>query len=285
VNGDRKYTDQDWRNYFAMILTNGVFPAGTQLQVLADIGMNVKITDGGAWINGAGYQVYGGGQLLTVPVADGVLDRIDRVVIRSSRTDRRIFATVLEGEPSSDPVAPELVRDADYYDLSLATIYVAAGATEITQADITDTRMDPDVCGFVSSLIRPDTSGWFEQFQSAFEEWFADAQGVLDEDAAGNLLNLINTKADKAREYTATLTAAGWTGSGPYTQTVTVTGIASTDEPIVDVLLSSNNAIAAAELEAWAMVSKITTGTNSITATCLEDKPTVNLNIRIKVVY
>lgn len=95
----------------------------------------------------------------------------------------------------------------------------------------------------------------------------------------------INNKANKSVTYTATLTAAGWTGSGPYTQTVTVTGITSSDEPIVDVSLSDDNATAATELEAWSMVSKITTGTNSITAVCLEDKPTVNLNIRIKVVY
>jgi len=105
-------------------------------------------------------------------------------------------------------------------------------------------------------------------------------------DTAVNSLNTsINNKANKSVTYTATLTAAGWTGSGPYTQTVTVTGIASTDEPIVDVSLSSDNATAAAELEAWAMVSKITTSTNSITAVCLDDKPEVNLNIRLKVVF
>ena len=285
VSGDRKYTDQDFRDYFAALITNGVFPAGTQLQVQADSGMTIQLTEGGAWINGAAYKVYSGGQTLTVPVADGVLGRIDRVVLRYDRTARSIYATVLEGEPASTPTAPDLVRDADYYDLSLAEIYVSAGATEITQADITDTRLDPEVCGIVSSLIRPDTTGWFEQFQSAFEEWFVDVQDVLDENTAGNLLSLINTKADKAVDRTATLTAAGWTGSGPYTQTVTVTGIASTDEPFVDVLLSSNNATAAAELEAWAMVSKITTSTNSITAVCLDDKPEVNLNIRLKVVF
>ena len=95
----------------------------------------------------------------------------------------------------------------------------------------------------------------------------------------------VNGKAAKSTIRTATLTAAGWTGSGPYTQTVTVTGIASTDEPFVDVLLSPNNATAAAELEAWAMVSKITTSTNSITAVCLDDKPEVDLNIRLRRVY
>ncbi|MGI6151234.1 MAG: hypothetical protein ACOYIR_04695 [Christensenellales bacterium] len=199
VNGDRKYTDQDFRNYFAMLVTNGVFPVGTQLQVLAGTGMEIRVNEGAAWINGACYQVYGGSQMLSVPVADGVLDRIDRVVIRSDRTARKIYATVVKGNPSSEPAAPELVRDADFYDLSLATIRVVAGTTELTQADITDTRLDPEVCGIVSSLIRPDTTGWFEQFQDAFLTWFEGAKTVLDEEVAGNLYL---TKYDKPLRFT-----------------------------------------------------------------------------------
>lgn len=199
VGGDRKYTDQDFRDYFAMLITNGVFPFGTQLQVQADTGMTIKVSDGGAWINGAAFKVYGGGQLLAVPVADGVLDRVDRVVVRADRTERRIYVAVIEGDPASSPEAPDLVRDADYYDLSLAEIYVSAGATEITQADITDTRLDPEVCGIVSSLITPDTTGWFEQFQAAFDAWFSDARGVLDGDVAGNLYL---TKYDKPLRFT-----------------------------------------------------------------------------------
>jgi hypothetical protein len=280
VSGDRKYTDQDFRDYFAMLITNGVFPFGTQLQVQADTGMNIKVSDGGAWINGAAYKVYGGGQTLAVPVADGVLDRIDRVVVRADRTERRIYVAVIEGDPASSPVAPELVRDADYYDLSLATIYVAAGATEITQADITDTRLDPEVCGIVSSLIRPDTTGWFEQFQAAFDAWFTEIQGILDEDTAGNLLSLINTKADKSILYTATLTAAGWTGfAAPYTQMVSISGLPAGAKGTIGLADTATAAQREAARNAMLFLSAQAAG--SITITADGEKPTVNIPIVI----
>ena len=96
------------------------------------------------------------------------------------------------------------------------------------------------------------------------------------------LENLENRSASKI--YTATL-STNWSGnSAPYTQTVTVTGISSDDTPIIDVVLDLNTATALNQLDAWDCVSKIATGTNQITATCLEDKPTVAIPIQIKVV-
>lgn len=83
--------------------------------------------------------------------------------------------------------------------------------------------------------------------------------------------------------YTATISTT-WSGSGPYTQTVTVTGITSSDTPIVDVILSTTTSTALNQLEAWGCVSKIETATDSITVTCLEDKPTTAIPIQLKVV-
>lgn len=90
--------------------------------------------------------------------------------------------------------------------------------------------------------------------------------------------------AATATTYTATLTTT-WTGSSaPYTQTVTITGITSSDTPIVDVILSSTTSTALSQLEAWGCVSKIETATDSITVTCLEDKPITAIPIQLKVV-
>ncbi len=65
---------------------------------------------------------------------------------------------------------------------------------------------------------------------------------------------------------------------------MTVTGITSTDVPIVDAVLSSTKSTALKQLEAWGCVSKIETGTNQITAICLEDKPTTAIPIQLEVV-
>lgn len=75
-----------------------------------------------------------------------------------------------------------------------------------------------------------------------------------------------------------------WSGAVPYTQTVTVSGILASDVPIVDVVLSSDTTTALAELEAYNCISKIETGANTITLTCLEEAPTIAFNIQLQVV-
>lgn len=84
--------------------------------------------------------------------------------------------------------------------------------------------------------------------------------------------------------YTATLTSGGWSSSAPYTQTVNVSGILATDNPIVDVVLDANTSTAMSQISAWVCVSKIVTSDGSITATCLENKPITDIPIQLKVV-
>ena len=103
---------------------------------------------------------------------------------------------------------------------------------------------------------------------------------VLSAEQGKTLKTQIDNQAFKA---TATLSASGWSGSGPYTQKVTVSGVASGDEPTVDVNLASASTEAAIEEleEAWAMVKKGSTASGAITFTALE-KPTINIPIKVK---
>lgn len=84
--------------------------------------------------------------------------------------------------------------------------------------------------------------------------------------------------------YNITLPSSGWTSSAPYTQTVSVQGILATDVPVVDVVLSSTSSTAISQLEAWGYVSKIETADGSITATCFEELPAIDIPIQLKVV-
>lgn len=84
--------------------------------------------------------------------------------------------------------------------------------------------------------------------------------------------------------YTATITTT-WAGTAaPYTQDITVNGILSSDNPIVDAVLSATLATAQAQEKAWGYVSKITTSTNTITVVCNKTKPTTAIPIQLKVV-
>lgn len=106
-------------------------------------------------------------------------------------------------------------------------------------------------------------------------ELIPDAQNKVD--ITAGVVQVLNK--------TATLASDSWVGdSAPYTQTVSVSGILSTDNPIVDVSLSSTYATAKEQLEAWNKVSNITTSNGSITASCFDDKPTVSIPIQLKVI-
>lgn len=83
--------------------------------------------------------------------------------------------------------------------------------------------------------------------------------------------------------YTATLSTS-WSGSGPYTQTVNISGITSDMVPVVDVVLSSSSSTAKNQLAAWGCVGKIVTNNGSITATCYDEKPTTSIPIQLLVV-
>ena len=111
-----------------------------------------------------------------------------------------------------------------------------------------------------------------------------DAGKVLDARQGRELNERISDKASTA-SYTATFTAAGWSASAPYTQTVNVAGMLATDDPFVDVSLSGASGTEATDrMEAWTCVGRVTANAGSVTAYCYEEKPTVNLPVILKVV-
>ena len=186
---DRVYLAEDFARYFASFIGNGVFPnPTTNLQVIAaDNNMTVKLKSGKGWINGYFYENTDD-LVLNVDVADGVLNRIDRVVLRLDFVNREIKAYIKKGAFSSNAVAPTLQRDANAYEIALADIVVNKGIVSIVQANITDLRSDINLCGYVSGVVEQiDTTNLFTQFQSAFDMWFEHIKGQLSEDAAGKI--------------------------------------------------------------------------------------------------
>ncbi|WP_373845288.1 hypothetical protein [Clostridium sp.] len=215
VSGDRKYKAEFFAEYFASFIGNGVFPnPSTGLQVISNSNMTVTVKPGKGWINGY-YYTNTDDFLLNISVADGILNRIDRIVLQFNTVDRTITLKVKKGTFASSPVASTLQRDADAYELALADIYVTAGAISITQANITDLRLNTSLCGIVHGTVdQVDTATLFNQYQTWFSEkksqsdaeidnmeaqfqqdwnsWFATIQNALDGNTAGNLLNMIN---------------------------------------------------------------------------------------------
>ena len=213
---DREYLAEDFAKYFASFIGNGVFPnPSTNLQVLSNNDMTVSIDIGKAFINGYYYE--NTTKLVkTIDIADGVLNRIDLVVLRLDFTNREIKTYIKKGTFASSPKAQSLQRDSDMYELGIAQVYIGAGATTITQGNITDLRLNSDYCGVVHGVVdQVDTTTIFNQYKTwledrqaeygnefndwfakntanwikEFNDWFITVRGLLSEDIAGSLAN------------------------------------------------------------------------------------------------
>lgn len=200
-NGDRVYDADSFSNWLKKFFTTGVFEGDCQVTALGS--MVVNLAPGYANIMGKVKNLEN--QTFTLEPADGSYPRIDTIVIERNDTDRDITAKVIIGELSgNDPVPTPRVWENGVYQLVVAEIYVAAGATEVTQASITDKRSDPDVCGIVAGTVTEmdfsqftaQFESYFEQFKASnleeFSEWFEMIKGQLSEDAAGHLQNEID---------------------------------------------------------------------------------------------
>jgi len=84
-------------------------------------------------------------------------------------------------------------------------------------------------------------------------------------------------------EYSGTLAADGWTGSAaPFSQAVTISGVLSTDSPIIDLVPDDDDyATAVAEDTAWGSIYRAVATTNTITFYAKE-KPTVALTFKAR---
>lgn len=154
VGGDRKYSATDWAEYFASLIGNGVFGKPTEnMLILPGDNLNVIVSVGSAWINGYFY-MNTSSFALPLPTPDGVLNRIDRVVLQWNFDERAITVKIKKGIPGSSPAAPALQRDASIYELGLADVFVPAGAGTILAANLTDLRHNAVFCGTVSSIVQ-----------------------------------------------------------------------------------------------------------------------------------
>ena len=152
-SGDRVYSATDFAAYFGKLVSNGIFYASaTNLLVTPGSGMAVNVAAGSAWINGYSYENTDA-LTLNLTTASGVNPRIDRVVVRFSAVERRIYLAVLTGTPAETPTAPALIRSNDTFELGLTDILVPKGSVTISAINLTDTRLSTALCGLVNSLV------------------------------------------------------------------------------------------------------------------------------------
>ena len=162
--------------------SSGVFGADDNLSVTANGDMTVSVSDGVGWLanDKADGTVFwndtkeqtGSELQLTITLPDAILPRIDRIVVSWDTVDyaEKPRIEVLKGTPNNAPTAPELTNNTLKRQISLVRIYVAAAVSSISADNITDERLDPDVCGLVTDWVSVDTTTIQAQFSALLEK-------------------------------------------------------------------------------------------------------------------
>lgn len=202
--------DADDASGFLSTRLSGVYSADEDFAVTANGGLTVTVSAGQAWVRPARFRgrsiILEQPETVTLTAADAVRSRIDRLVLRYDAAARKTRLQVLEGTPdSASPTAPEITRTALVYDLCLAEIRRPAGSTEITAADITDTRADENMCGVMrDSVTGIPTAQLVAQWQAAQAAQMAQGTEKLDrlEQSIRNLDNgSFYTKQEADRKF------------------------------------------------------------------------------------
>lgn len=175
--------------------TSGVYSSDKHFKPSVTGNRQVTISPGLAWIQNTEYtgkSVYNDSDVvIDIPVADGALSRIDRIVLKFDKAANKSTIELKQGDTASQPTAPSVTRTELVYELGLCTVSVPASSVIVNAGDVTSTLMDDSVCG----LMRDGVTGLpsqtlFDEFTSRADETvesanstFSDAQEAFNQKA------------------------------------------------------------------------------------------------------
>ena len=167
--------------------TRGVLSSGDNFAVTASgTGMSVTLQPGYGWLRRNAH--WGTVVWMEEPEpfildpADGTLSRIDVIALRLDKDNNTAQPILRKGTFSNAPTFTAPVRDTHADEVYAASILVQPGAVKLLQADITDLRMDENVCGVMRDGITGiPTAQLQEQAQQLIEQLRTELQGVKDQ--------------------------------------------------------------------------------------------------------
>ena len=294
-NGDRLYDADSFAEWLSHFFTTGVFK--DELFVQATEGMKVSVSSGYANVNGK-VRFFGTSTNLNIEVSNGLYPRIDTIVVERNDTNREITLKVVKGNYSGNsPEATAPVRTNVIHQLVIAKVYIGAGATAIYQKDITDTRMDSNLCGYVTATVEnlnydqmmAQWEDYYSNFKTNemadFQTWFDNMKNILNESTAGNLLEKINKNASDIQNVSSTASSNAASITNLTSKVSTNTSNISTNKSNIAANTSSINSLKTSKQDK-AIKTTITLGTSwsSLTQSVSVSGITTNHNAILDVV-
>lgn len=198
-----------------------------------------------------------------------------QVLVRYANTSKNALTLNINSKGAKPIYINGSPSSSSNYTLPAGTYFVFYNGTNYYFR--TDEKLTADITGTAEKAIA-DSNG--NNISSTYAK-------ILD--LPTKTSDLINdsgfvTNAVSKTTYTAILSSSAWSNTAPYTQTISITGITSSDEVYMYPVWSTTASTRATQKENYNKISMVSSGTNSITVTCDEDKPTGNINIRIETI-
>lgn len=304
--GEPHVTAENDRGINAAIFGAGrfVLPVGEQFRA-EYIGNNtVRMYDGKLMDNGAAAGIPAGEHVdLLIPYTEQGQNRNDLIVFQYSQDSSTLIETgsfiVVSGTPTTgtatDPALTQedlLTNTAVFDQVPLWRVSVSGAAISAPVQLFKVSHVDDVALGAAEAALAKANEAKTDaaSAQTTANKGVADAASA--QTSANNAQNTANSALDKANAAatTATYTASvstSWTEdatNGGYYQTVSVEGILATDNPVSDVVLGSDIDANALYLEAWGLVTRITTDAGSVTLWANEEAPTTAFTVQFMVV-
>lgn len=268
-SGDREYNSDSLEIWLKKFFFSGVFNG--DLAVTATTGMGISVGSGYANVEGK-VMFFGAPTTFTLAAADPGNDRIDTVVVERNDGNREITLKLVQGIPSATPIPVAPVRGNGVYQLVLAQILVGSAVSSISQLDITDTRSNSALCGWVASTVSEID---FDSMMAQYTAWFDEFTSHFDTDVALELQQEIDeiNSAMGTFVQTRTLSASGWS-NGVYN----LASIYPNNE--YDIQVTPCTLTTSAQLKAWSLARPIgSASANTITA--LGTTPTIDITVMV----
>lgn len=180
VGNERYFDATDFSTVFSAMYSDGVFymEGEGNLKVETNSGMTIKVKPGISNLNGIFYYDKSDKILTITPVSSSSQSRIDNVVIKYNEDDKESEILVVEGTAGTSPIPPSKNSN----EFVIAQIKVRGAATSIISSDITDTRGDSNLCGFVTSTRPELPNNIVEALEAAMDNKLDKSGGTVTGD-------------------------------------------------------------------------------------------------------
>lgn len=149
------YSAKDMRKPYDVVYTDGIKPdpdgtVGDNLKVTAFGDMKISVGTGFAKLGGAWFENESA-YIITLDNASST-DRYDCVIIRNDDSEDVKEPSIYIKSLPAAPTVGNITRTGDIYEVCIAYVRVPALATDVAQANITDTRDDGSLCNVMSGV-------------------------------------------------------------------------------------------------------------------------------------